>query len=193
MPPQPSEAVLIPVKAFSEAKIRLAGVLNAADRADLARSLAVGVIAAARTLPVSVVCDDPEVAEWATEHGAAVIWTPARGLNAAVAEGVASLASGGVDLVTVAHADLPMVSDLTDLGRLHRMVLAPDRHRDGSNVIAIPTRCGFSFSYGPGSFARHLVEAERVGLAVTVLERPDLAWDVDVPDDLGPLSPPATC
>ena len=191
MPPPGPEAVLVPIKAFSEAKVRLAPVLNAADRAALARSLAGGVIAAAGPVPVSVVCDDREVAEWATTQGASVIWTPARGLNAAVAEGVTALASQGVALVTVAHADLPLVTTLAGLGRPATAVLAPDRRGDGTNVIAIPTDCGFSFSYGAGSFRRHLAEARRVGLDVEVVERADLAWDVDIPDDLGPVSPPA--
>lgn len=190
MPAPGPEAVLVPIKAFSEAKVRLATVLNAADRVALARSLAAGVIAAAGKAPVSVVCDDPEVAEWATAHGAAVIWTPARGLNAAVAEGVSALAAQGVAMVTVAHADLPLVTDLTGLGRQGTIVVAPDRRRDGTNVIAMPADCGFSFSYGAGSFRRHISEAERLGMAVEVLERGDLAWDVDVPDDLGPVSPP---
>jgi 2-phospho-L-lactate/phosphoenolpyruvate guanylyltransferase len=193
MPASGPEAVLVPIKAFSEAKVRLAAVLNAADRAALARSLAAGVIAAARDAAVSVVCDDPEVAEWAARAGAAVIWTPARGLNAAVADGVSALAAAGVALVTVAHADLPLVTDLTGLGRPDTVVLAPDRRRDGTNVIAIPADSGFSFSYGAGSFGRHRAEAERLGLAIEVMDRADLAWDVDVPDDLGPVSlpPPA--
>lgn len=190
MLPQAREAVLVPIKAFSEAKVRLAGVLNAADRAALARSLAAGVIAAAGDMAVSVVCDDPEVADWARARGASVIWTPARGLNAAVAEGVSALAADGVALVTVAHADLPLVTSLAGLGRSATAVIAPDRRRDGTNVIAIPADCGFSFSYGAGSFARHREEAERIGLTVEVVERPDLAWDVDIPDDLGPLSGP---
>jgi 2-phospho-L-lactate guanylyltransferase len=190
MPASGPEAVLVPIKAFSEAKVRLAAVLNAADRAALARSLAAGVIAAAGDAAVSVVCDDPEVAEWATRAGAAVIWTPARGLNAAVADGVSALAAQGVALVTVAHADLHLVTDLTGLGRPDTVVLAPDRRRDGTNVIAIPADCGFSFSYGAGSFGRHRAEAQRLGLAIEVVERADLAWDVDVPDDLGPVSPP---
>lgn len=190
MAPRAAEAVLIPIKGFSAAKVRLAGVLKAADRAALARSLAAGVIAAAGDLPVSVVCDDPEVSEWAAARGASVIWTPARGLNAAVAEGVSALAAEGVALVTVVHADLPMVTDLAGLGRAGTVVVAPDRRRDGTNLIAIPTDCGFAFSYGAGSFRRHLAEAQRIGLAVEVVERADLAWDVDVPDDLGPLTPP---
>ena len=34
------------------------------------------VLAAAHPLPVAVVCDDNEVAEWAREHGALVVWEP---------------------------------------------------------------------------------------------------------------------
>ena len=61
--------VLLPVKAFGEAKARLAGVLDPAQRARLARWTAERVVAAAGELPVYVVCDDDEVAEWATAHG----------------------------------------------------------------------------------------------------------------------------
>ena len=187
--PRGEAAVLIPVKAFAEAKVRLAEVLGTEERSALARSLGAGVIAAAGGLPVWVVCDDREVARWASGLGAGILWAPARGLNAAVIEGVEQLARFGTELVIVAHADLPLVGDLSDIGRKDEIVLAPDRRRDGTNVIAIPADSGFRFSYGPGSFGRHLDEAARIGLRVTVLDRPDLAWDVDVPDDLGPLSP----
>ena len=80
--------VLIPVKAFAEAKVRLASALDTASRAELARRMAEVVIAAAAPLPVAVVCDDPDVAEWARSRGAEVFWRPERGLNAAVADGV---------------------------------------------------------------------------------------------------------
>jgi 2-phospho-L-lactate guanylyltransferase len=60
----------------------------------------------------------------------------------------------------------------------------PDRHGDGSNVLAVPTGAGFSFSYGPGSFDAHRAEARRLELAFEVIDDPDLAWDVDGPDDL---------
>jgi 2-phospho-L-lactate guanylyltransferase len=48
----------------------------------------------------------------------------------------------------------------------------------------LPTATSFSFSYGPGSFSRHLAEAEATGLPVRVERVPSLAWDVDVPGDL---------
>lgn len=180
-------AVLVPVKAFARAKGRLAGVLDDAARAELARSMAERVLAAAGSLPVTVACDDDEVAAWARSLGATVCWTPGRGLNGAVAAGVAALA--GHERVVVAHADLPHAVDLGAVLVPEGVVAVPDRREDGTNVLVVPPGAGFRFAYGPASFARHLAEAERLGLPVTVLRPADLVWDVDVPADLPPPTP----
>ncbi|MDQ3146768.1 MAG: hypothetical protein M3R01_07505, partial [Actinomycetota bacterium] len=47
-----------------------------------------------------------------------------------------------------------------------------------------PSACGFGFAYGAGSFARHVAEVARLGLALRVLRPPELTWDVDLPADL---------
>ena len=180
----PAVAVLVPVKAFSLAKARLSGVLDAEGRASLARSMASTVLAAAEPFPVTVACDDEDVAEWARDAGAAVAWTPGLGLNGAVAAGVDALAATGVDRVIVAHADLPRARDLGVVAEGDGVVAVPDRHGDGTNVLVVPAGAGFTFAYGPGSFRRHCDEAARLGLPLTVLRPPDLTWDVDVPADL---------
>ena len=187
-------AVLVPVKAFGEAKGRLTQAMSAPARAELARAMAERVLAAGRHWPVAVVCDDRAVADWARAHGALVVWEPGRGLNGAVEAGVERLGGAGVLRVTVAHADLPSASDLTTVDTGSGVVLVPDRVGNGTNVLCLPTRSGFCFSYGPGSFARHQAEATRLGLDVTVLERPELAWDVDEPADVpaGGRLPPLT-
>jgi 2-phospho-L-lactate guanylyltransferase len=176
--------VLIPVKDFSVAKVRLAPALSAEKRAALARAMAEGVVRAARQLPVAVVCDDTVVADWARALGALVVWAPERGLNHAVQDGVRQLARLGVAHVTVAHADLPLAEDLTGVGDWPGVTLVPDRREEGTTVIALPSDCGFVFSYGPGSFGRHLAEARRLGLPTRVAREPSLSWDVDLPDDL---------
>ncbi|MGH9300772.1 MAG: 2-phospho-L-lactate guanylyltransferase [Acidimicrobiales bacterium] len=184
MPPPGSEVVLVPVKAFSTAKLRLAPTMDGPRRSALARSMATSVLAAARHLPVAVVCDDAEVAEWAAALGALVIPEPGQGLNGAVQAGVDWLTRCGAARVTVAHADLPMARDLTGLGAWPGVSLVPDRRRDGTNVLSVPCGVGFVFSYGPGSFERHLGLARRLGLATRVVDQPQLSWDVDVPSDL---------
>ena len=57
-------AVLVPVKAFGEAKLRLAPALDPTHRATLARTMATHVVTSAAPLPTAVVCDDAEVAAW---------------------------------------------------------------------------------------------------------------------------------
>ncbi len=146
------------------------------------------VLEAAHPLPVVVVCDDNDVADWARDRGALVVWEPGRGLNGAVEAGVDHLRAAGVAHVTVSHADLPRASGLAAVGVLSGITLVPDRYGNGTNVIALPVDAGFRFSYGPGSFSRHRAEAERVGLAAHVLDLPDLAWDVDEPADLVPVA-----
>ena len=178
------DAVLVPVKAFREAKLRLAPALSPPERQELARTMATRVVRSAAGLPVSVVCDDTEVADWARSLGALVIWEPGRGLNGAVQEGVRRLADKGVRSVVVAAGDLPLATDLRWVPEFEGITLVPDRRRDGTNVICVPTGSGFSFSYGPGSFARHLEEAGRVGQPVRVVNSSPLAWDVDLPEDL---------
>jgi 2-phospho-L-lactate guanylyltransferase len=182
------EAVLIPVKAFRDAKVRLAPAMSAPERAALAQKMATRVVASAAGLPVAVVCDDPEVATWARGLGALVIWEPGRGLNGAVHEGVSRLAAAGASLVVVAAGDLPLATDLRWVTRFPGVTIVPDRRGDGTNVIAVPTAAGFSFSYGPGSFARHLDEAGRLALPIRVVRSTHLGWDVDVPDDLAAVN-----
>src|SRR5947209_3906449 len=95
-------AVLVPVKAFAAAKLRLAPALSAEKREALARTMATKVVESAGQMPVAVVCDDLEVATWARGLGALVIWEPGRGLNGAVQEGVERLGALAVEMVVVA-------------------------------------------------------------------------------------------
>ena len=110
-----SDVVLIPVKAFHQAKRRLGSALSDPERIRLVRSMASQVVAACTPLPVAVVCDDDEVAQWASALGATVMWEPGQGLNGAVRAGVERLARTGVERVTVAHGDLPRARGLGEL------------------------------------------------------------------------------
>ena len=172
------------MKAFRAAKLRLADVLDPTERQALARRLAEVVVAAAAPLPAVVVCDDDEVRDWAVGAGAQVVWCPDRGLNGAVADGVAALRDDGVATAIVAHTDLPLARELAWIAGFPGVTLIPDRRHDGSNVVAVPTAAGFEFAYGAGSFARHRAEAARLELPVRIVDDPALGWDVDLPADL---------
>lgn len=183
-------AVLVPVKGLDTAKQRLGPVLTQHERSRLARWMAEGVLAACHPLPVFVVCDDPLVAQWATDSKARVHLTSATDLNGAVADGAAAISTAGFDHVVVAHADLPLPKTLVDVARPSTITLVPDGARNGTNVASFPLMHRLPAMYGPGSFARHLDAALRIvnassgHVGLEVRADPDLALDVDTVDDL---------
>lgn len=186
-------AVLVPVKAFADAKLRLAPALDARSRAGLARRMAEHVLRAAAPLPIAVVCDDPDVATWAGILGVPVIWEPGQGLNGAVEAGVAAFHAAGVRRAVVAHADLPLAGPLAWVAGFDGVTLVPDHRDDGTNVMCVPAGSGFRFAYGPGSFKRHGATALSLGLSLRVVRDPQLGHDVDVPADLTSVDLEATC
>lgn len=188
LPPATGEAnaVLIPVKAFDQAKGRLSKALEPTTRARLAREMATNLVGMQGDLPVAVCCDDPAVAEWAISIDASVIWCPGTGLNGAVQQGVHEFGRAGYRSVAVAHSDLPLATSLRPLLGWPGITIVPDRHRQGSNVIALPTDIDFQFSYGSGSFERHVREAIRHRLGLRIAHDDRLGWDVDEPVDLDP-------
>ena len=178
-----STAVVVPIRSFDGALSRLTSVLGRSGCRDLMRRMAGRVVAAAGGWPVHVATDDTEVAAWAADRGVEVVPVGRPGLNVAVSVAVDRLAAAGVVRVVVAHADLALARSLRPaVGS--GLVIVPDRRRDGSNVLCVPADCGFRFSYGPGSFRRHVAEAGRLQLAVTVVEDDALAADIDHPEDL---------
>ncbi|MFT7599775.1 MAG: 2-phospho-L-lactate guanylyltransferase [Acidimicrobiales bacterium] len=180
-------AVLVPIKSFDLAKGRLSEALDTQQRASLARTMATRVLAAGGGLQVWVVCDDAEVASFAVAKRAEVIWRPSRGLNAAVTDGCEFLFAQGIERVVVAHADLPLATDLAWVADDDGITIVPDRRGDGTNVMSLPLGTDFQFHYGLGSAEKHRAEAERRGLTCALRPDDELGWDVDVPEDLSVL------
>ena len=176
-------AVLVPIKAFGDAKVRLAPDLDGPTRRRLARFMAERVLAAAAPLPTFVACDDEEVATWADDHGAEVLWGPGLGLNGAIDQGTATIAGKGADHVVVTHSDLPLATSFAPLLRPGRVLIVPDRRSDGTNVLVRPCATVVPAEYGAGSYERHLAAALASGAAVTVRRDPVLSVDVDTIDD----------
>ncbi len=178
-------AVLVPVKRFTAAKGRLAGVLADSDRARLAEWMASGVLDVVAEIPTFVACDDEEVATWAQRMGAQVIWGADLGLNGAVDDGVAHIISSGYDQVLISHADLALPRALLDVARAGCITLVPDRRHDGTNVMSFPASHPLQAAYGGGSFDRHLHQALAMSTAaVEVRNDPELSLDLDTSRDL---------
>jgi 2-phospho-L-lactate/phosphoenolpyruvate guanylyltransferase len=176
-------AVLVPIKDFRQAKQRLAPVLSPDERIELARRMATHVIRAAAPYDVYVVCDDHDVAAFAKDLDAEVLWQPDQGLNGAISEGVRHIGRTA-DRVLVAHSDLPLAGSFQTVMDTNGVVIVPDRHRRGTNVMALPTGTPFCFRFGPGSYLAHQQEASHHNLVVHSLFDERLGWDLDTPEDL---------
>jgi 2-phospho-L-lactate guanylyltransferase len=138
-----------------------------------------------------VVCESNDVEQWARDRGARCVradaLSDARGLDGAVAGGVAAAARDGADHVVVAHGDLPLARTFAHVPVADTVSLVADRHRDGTNVLSFPLTGSMTTAYGPGSFGRHMALAAEAGLAVVEIDDPDLALDLDTADDLASL------
>ena len=177
--------IAIPIKPFGVAKARLSPLLDARARSQLGRSVAAHTVqtALATGAKVAVVTSDDGVGRWAGALGAGVIREAPEfggGLDGAAAAAVA--ATAGITWL-ILPADLPRLSP-ADLDaaiarfRPNGYVLAPSY--DGGTSLLMG-RGPFPFSYGPGSFHRHLRAA---GEGARVVVRTGLALDLDTPRDL---------
>ena len=145
------------------------------------------VVAAAQGLRVAIVSAESadDVRRFALINGARFLAEPANGgLDYAVRSGVAQLASRGYDRVVVVASDLPYVEDITWLADTDDVIVVPDRAGDGTNAISIPADCDFHFSFGAGSFDRHIAEAKRLGFDPKIIVDPEgVSADIDEPED----------
>ena len=178
----PTVAIL-PVKSFQLGKGRMADHLSDESRSALGRALAERTAALAGDaglIPV-LVAGDGEVAEWALFRGFPSIADPGEGLDAAANAGVLWATEAGSEWIVV-HTDLPLLT-ADEL-----VILDEARSRTGS-VIAPSADGGTSalgasgpadFSYGPGSFHRHLGAFP----AAEIVTRQGLLHDIDTIADL---------
>jgi 2-phospho-L-lactate/phosphoenolpyruvate guanylyltransferase len=187
--------IVIPIRAFTDGMARLSSVLSPNQRADLGRDLAGRVIDAASNFASVVVTSAPEVIEWCELIGHP--WIPDPGsLNASADSGSEWCISQGLERVIIAHADLPGATKdaFEEVARCgaaknqrNACVIVACHRNDGTPVIGIPVDAEFNFAYGPGSFELHLKEARSCGLEIQVLSITELAYDIDMPEDLSAL------
>ncbi|HZC07343.1 MAG TPA: 2-phospho-L-lactate guanylyltransferase [Ktedonobacterales bacterium] len=196
---------VIPLNQLDRAKSRLASALTPAERATLALTLAertLRALAEAHTIDrIAVVSPDPVALAWAEAHGAiplrqAVSAHGARSgaLNAGLAVARDWATEEGANGLLIALGDLPLltaaeVRRFTAMTRLYERVvaLAPDRARDGTNLLLARPASLAPLAYGRGSFARHRRLALRQGVPVLEYDALGAAFDIDTPADLDEL------
>ncbi|MEI8023673.1 MAG: 2-phospho-L-lactate guanylyltransferase [Actinomycetota bacterium] len=184
-------AIIIPIKAFHQAKERLSDLLTPAERFVLAKLCAERVLQASVGYQVFVVCDDEEVAQWARAQNAKIVWQSESGLNNAIKAGVKAVRARNFELAMIVHSDLPLATGFShlfndrDLQTLKNSItVVPDRHEDGTNVMIVPTASDFEFAYGRNSFIEHQQNAKNCNLTLRIIHDQFLSVDIDTAQDL---------
>jgi 2-phospho-L-lactate guanylyltransferase len=188
---------VVPIKDTKDAKRRLAGVLGAPRRRELALAMFEDVLATlsrVRELAgIVVITADPVATAIARRYGARVSRQGAHdGHSGAVAAAARRLASQG--MLTV-PGDIPLVDadDIRKLVAVHRdascrgaraFIIAPARDERGSNAVLCSPATAVPLRFGADSFWPHLAAARHCGIEPTVLHLPRIALDIDTPDDL---------
>jgi len=185
---------VVAIKTLDQAKSRLAPVMGPADRRALVLEMLRHTLSVLRSSDglqgIVVIGPDPEVGEVALAYGVEFLpESGVGGLNGALAQARASMSVRQAQGMLVIPGDLPQLrlSSIRELVRLavpRGVVIAPDRRELGTNALLVTPPDVIPFCFGPDSFRQHLAAAEAAGVTPIVVRSPDLAMDVDVPEDL---------
>ncbi|MGE5225143.1 MAG: 2-phospho-L-lactate guanylyltransferase [Omnitrophica WOR_2 bacterium] len=190
---------IVPVKPLRRGKSRLADVLSQEERTALNFYLLAHTIDTLKAAPgleqVLVVSRDPAALALAREHGARTVQeNGAPQLNLALARATIVAKNYATRGVLIIPADLPLITPQD----IHHMlefvhdppvvVVAPDRHRSGTNALLVCPAGFIQYDFGPDSFHRHCERARQAGARLEICELPTIALDVDIPEDLDLVS-----
>lgn len=186
---------IVPVKPLRLGKSRLSGVLTDDERGILNRKFLEQTLQTLREMPeisqTLVVSRDPAALAIAREFGARTVLEDGNpNLNQALARATLLARNYATRGVLVLPADLPLLTAEDIRGLLDRarqtpcVVIAPDRHQDGTNALFMNPGGIIPYSFGPGSFQRHCEAAQKAGARLEIVQNAHFGLDLDTPADL---------
>lgn len=189
---------VLPVKRFAEAKQRLAAGVDDERRAEVVVAMLEDVLEAigtARSIERTiVVTSEPRAEGHAQAAGAEVIPDPGNGGHSGAAlAGAARAQELGATCVLLLPGDCPLLEP-RELERLltgmpeRYVAIVPDRHKTGTNALALAPPDAIRPAFGEGSCARHVAAARNADIPFGVEELPSLALDLDTPADVVALT-----
>lgn len=190
---------IVPVKPLRRGKSRLAGALSEDERTHLNQLLLEHTLTTLAGLKeieqVLVVSRDPHALAIAREHGARTVReNGSPHLNTALTRATVIAQVYASRGVLVLPADLPLITRDDILALIARaagppvVVIAPDRHKKGTNALLISPANLIEYNFGDDSFKRHCDRARKAGARLEIVSLPSLALDLDLPEDLALLA-----
>ena len=187
-------ALLIPVKNLTNAKQRLAEVLDQAQRAQLAEAMLRDVMNAAAgvtdRLDVYLVTGDLRARCMAAEfHFGVIEDTRNESETAAIQMATACCERQGYDTTVVVPGDIPLNTTaelhlVLDAAPAEGSVFVPAYDRRGSNCILRRPASIIPLRFGNDSFLPHCEAMKKTGKTLIILELPGIGLDIDNPHEL---------
>lgn len=189
---------VVPLKSLTDAKQRLASILDAPARRRLMVAMIRDVLAALQGVPaitgILLVSRDPMAEELAKEFNLECFANPAdEDLNSALGAALADLQQRGVATAIVLPGDLPLIRSadisamLAKCNRENELLIVADLESDGTNCLIASPPNAITLQFGPGSFDRH-GEAAKAAALTLITPSPNDAWlDIDEPADFETL------
>jgi 2-phospho-L-lactate guanylyltransferase len=184
----------VPVKSLERAKSRLSPILSPVERAALSLVMFEDVLDACLAQAgweTLVISHDEAVLEVGVRRGARPIVEKGRSLLDAVRqlEGYAARGSHPSNQLAVVLADLPLLTDQAlrtalAAGPSTGVVAAPAASDGGTNLLLRRPPSIIAPRFGRASFAKHRWAARRARVPFEEVSLPELAFDLDRPDDL---------
>jgi 2-phospho-L-lactate guanylyltransferase len=182
--------IALPVKSLADAKSRLEPVLTPLERGALTLAMLEDVLDV--TLALTgweswVISPDEAVLEIALERGAHAIPEDKPPLSSAIRQVEEEALGRGVDHLAVLLADTPLVTAPSLTRALHTLgpvVLAPALDENGTNLLVRRPPQVIEARFGTDSYRRHLERAAETDTPVSVVEIPEIAFDLDLPGDI---------
>jgi 2-phospho-L-lactate guanylyltransferase len=190
---------IVPVKPLRRGKSRLAKILTEDERTDLNKRLLAHTLETLSEIPeiehVLVISRDQGALSLARDHGARTVQeNGAPHLNVALTRATIIAKEYATRGVLIVPADLPLVTPDDVRVMLEKVkdppvvIVAPDRHKEGTNALLVCPAGLIEYDFGPGSFERHCDRAINAGARLEVVELDSLALDMDLPEDLDLVS-----
>ncbi|HVP55840.1 MAG TPA: 2-phospho-L-lactate guanylyltransferase [Candidatus Eisenbacteria bacterium] len=190
--------ILVPVKTLSNAKQRLASVLDQASRVELAHAMLSDVLETLGTWPnrpeVAVVTSDSFALDLARHFDFEVIADEVnRSETDAIEMATLACEARGVESTLVIPGDIPLmrtweIATILRLAPGEGSVLVPAADGRGTNAVWRSPAGLFPLRFGNDSFKPHLAAAKATQKPCVVLPLPGIALDIDNPEDLRQLA-----
>jgi len=187
--------VVIPVKPLRRSKSKLTNVLSEEDRTILNFQMYENTLKVLSEIDIPhqvlVVSKDSSVLSVARSFNAKTLQEDGEsGLNLALGKSIQVIKAYSAQKVLILPADLPFINkeDLEGVMEYEAngpfMLISPDRKMSGTNLLYISPPDLIEFSFGLGSFERHVRQAQLKNATIEVRKFSGSDLDIDSPEDL---------